>query len=199
MSSDRISLISRRYHIAALGCFTRSHALHCPSVFVALLVTALIHTRVIAAMDDASRRVTDPNSLEATDDDYRLLHDRYKALILPALLVGRINELPKLTDQFNKSIGDKLLLVQVVSRAGDITEHKTVFHKRFTKRRISISRANYAVSTRPHVRQNVHGEGWVLVVSNPLSGRRWPDDLQITLGIDRLLKQDVQGKSSDEK
>ena len=56
------------------------------------------------------------------DDDYRALHDRYKALILAAAKAGNKDEISRLSDQFDASIGGKLLFVQVVPRVGPIAD-----------------------------------------------------------------------------
>ena len=78
------------------------------------------------------------------DDDYRALHDRYKALILAAAKAGKKDEIAKLSDEFNASIGGKLLFVQVTSRVGPIADHEPVFSKFFdAQRKISPGKLHF--------------------------------------------------------
>jgi beta-lactamase regulating signal transducer with metallopeptidase domain/WD40 repeat protein len=129
----------------------------------------------------------------ADDDDYRRLHDRYRALILAAAKASKKDEVAKLTDKFNESIGGKLLSVQVVLRVGLIADHTTLFSKFFdTERNIGIVKPNFATSDKPIVWQNHDGQGVVLIATNPLGENKWPDDLQVTLVMDNVAKKDIQ-------
>ena len=135
---------------------------------------------------DVSKSDNGKTSGEANDEEYRLLHDRYKKQILTALRDGRNDELVKLTDELNTSIGGKLLYVQIVSRRGPIAEHATLLSKFYGDRKISIGKVNYAVATKVQVTPNANGEGYVLIATNSLAKQQWPDDLQITLAMDAV-------------
>ena len=134
-----------------------------------------------------------------TDDDYRALHDRYKAKILAAARAGNKQEVLTLTNTFNESIGGKLLFVQVVLRTGSIVEHHTLLSKFLGSRVISIGKINYAFSAKPHVTRNANEEGFVLVATNRLEGQKWPDDLQITLAMENLTKSEIQKATAESK
>ncbi len=97
-----------------------------------------------ALENDSTPTSTDRDEAAVGDDDYRALHDRYKALILAAAKAGKTDEIAKLSDEFNASIGGKLLFVQVTSRIGPIADHKTVFSKFFdAQRKISPGKLHF--------------------------------------------------------
>ena len=66
------------------------------------------------------------------DDDYRFLYSTYKAMILTAASNGDGDEVARLTEKFNESIGGRLLFVTV--RRIDAGKYQTVMSKGFAPR-----------------------------------------------------------------
>jgi len=148
-------------------------------------------------LKSALAKTTQPIGTTGTandDDDYCLLHNRYKALILAAAKAVDKEEVAKLTDRFNESIGGKLLFAQVTLRVGPVAEHEPLFSRFFDpQRKIGIGKLGFATSARPIVSLNHDGQGVVLVATNPMGGTKWPDDVQVILVMDPVDKRTIGG------
>jgi hypothetical protein len=128
-----------------------------------------------------------PHEDDASADKYRLLHDRYRSLILVAARAGKKDDVARLTDKFNELIGGKLLFAQVTLPIGP-GGHEPMFTRRFDpQRRVNIGKLGYRISGKPLVIDRK--EGFVLIATNPLGENKWPDDLQVTLAIDNAAKE----------
>lgn len=122
-------------------------------------------------------------SVDPTDEDVRLLHDRYKKLILPAARAGDEREVARLTDAVNAIAGQRLLFVQVVSRSKDRNEPRVLLSRYHGPRQIPIGKLNFETADRPYVLRD-RSEQYVLVATNKGQDNQWPDELQITMVVD---------------
>jgi beta-lactamase regulating signal transducer with metallopeptidase domain len=137
---------------------------------------------------DGQRKVWKASAVvaAASDDDYHLLHDRYRALILAAVRAGKKKDVEELTKKFNESIGGKLLFAQVTPRVGPLVQHEVMFSKFFdSARKLVVGKIHFAIGDKPIVSRNHEGQSVVLIATNPLEENKWPDDLQVTLVIDQ--------------
>ena len=142
--------------------------------------------------------------LGTANDPYRTLHDRYKTIILAAATAGNEDEVARLTDKFNESIGGRLAYVQVTPRKGPIEQHRMLFSKFYGGRKISFGKINHAPAIKPHVwrtKSETNGEEheFVSVETNRtinlgLIEPPWPDDLQVRLAVSAF---DGWGKSAE--
>lgn len=125
------------------------------------------------------------------DDFYRSLHDRYKSLVAKAAMSGEKDEVARLTDQFNKSIGGRLAYVQVTPRKGPIEKHEVLFSRFYADEKITFGKISHRPATRPHVWRTTttnDATEFVFIETNRtinlgLVEPPWPDDLQIQLVV----------------
>ncbi len=98
------------------------------------------------------------------------LYEQYKTLIGAAVKAGDKDEVARLTDAFDASVGGRLLYVRV-SRIDAPDKVTALLSKPFGKRRVSLPNIHYAFSTKPHVtRQEDPAGAYMLVETNSLGG-----------------------------
>lgn len=118
------------------------------------------------------------------DESYQRLHDRYKNLIRQAALKRDELQVAKLTQEFNRSLDQKLVFVQVTPRVGPLLQHRPVITATYRDTN-PFGKIRFPVgTTKPYVQRltNVKdGLEYVLVETNQPEHLKWPDDLQIRL------------------
>lgn len=153
-----------------------------------------VKSDLIAALEERLPPANVIDSNAATDDDLRLLHDRFKTLILAAVRQGDEEEIARLTSEFNSLLGAKLCYAQVVRRAAALPEPKILLSRFYGDMHIDIGKPHFERSTAPHILP-LPEQRCVLIASNEVAPDLWKDDLQITLAI----KDDVAISAATEE
>jgi hypothetical protein len=118
---------------------------------------------------------------------YGKLYGRYKGQVLDAVKAGDKDKVARLTDQFNQSIGGRLLFVAVM-RTVPGEDQLVLVRKSLSGRDYLDVRINYADNADPHVTKLTRdGRTRMLIETGGRKGGPYADNLYLTLLMDPLV------------
>lgn len=138
------------------------------------------------AISPATATATSPATGPADQEEpYRRLYGRYKDAVLKAVKAGDADEVARLTERFNESIGGKLLYVRVQrlapgeAKPGEQPRWDMLLDRHFSAKKLALPKVNY-----PGRIVGVYfDEGFVLLLPAKLGGGRLEDDVYITMAV----------------
>ncbi|RPI61776.1 MAG: HEAT repeat domain-containing protein [Planctomycetaceae bacterium] len=116
---------------------------------------------------------------------YREFYARYKGTILPAVRAGDADEVAKLTEKFNESVGGKILYVSVQKLTpGEQDNWELLLNKCFADKMPNLPKIKYVdIGPKPHI---TFLDGFIFIETAHLSGGNYEDDIYITMAVKPL-------------